>query len=202
MDPYPANESRGTGLVSRWWRLLWPGRNPLARRGDRLEARLAVGLALLVLLAVPFAASLGSETYADRLAQASRDARTKHAVTAKLVAEPAVTVGIGEVHNTHVLARWRLPDGTYRTGEVPVSAAARKGDAIMIWTDRAGEVTTPPVTTTGAATDAVTVGVTTWLVVLTACGLVFVAVRAVLARHRSLQWAREWERVEREWSRR
>ncbi|PXY22318.1 Rv1733c family protein [Prauserella muralis] len=189
------------GRAARFWRWLHPGRNPLSRPGDRLQARLFVVLLLLVLLAVPVAASVGSETYAGRMEVAERDADAKHRATAVLLADAPVSMGVGELETTPVRARWQTPDGTTRTGEVAAYRGSTTGSRIPVWLDDEGNLTTPPVTTAAAATDGVSVGISVWLAVAGVCAAVFAAVHGVLHRLRLAQWARDWARVEREWTR-
>ncbi|MEU6641543.1 hypothetical protein ABZ863_03245 [Saccharomonospora sp. NPDC046836] len=186
----------------RLWRRLYIGRNPLARPGDRLEARLLVTFLLLALAAIPMAASLGSETYAGRLAEAADEAGTRYQTTAELLADAPVTVPTSEVESADVAATWRLPDGTQHVGEVPAHRGAARGTEVPIWLDERGNLTEPPTTRIGAATDATSVALSVWLGVVMLCALVFLTVRGVLSRFRSTQWARDWARVEREWTRR
>ncbi|PXY30468.1 hypothetical protein BAY59_12870 [Prauserella coralliicola] len=191
-----------SGRTARLWRRLFVGRNPLARPGDRLESRLLVILLLLVLFSIPVVASLGSETYASRLAVAEQEAESKHRATAVLLADAPVSMTTGELESVGVLARWERPDGTEQVGEVSAYRGSTRGTEVPVWLDDSGELTSPPITRAGAATDAASVAISAWLGVVALCGLVFLAVRGVLARLRAAQWAREWARVEREWSRR
>ncbi|MBK1782825.1 Rv1733c family protein [Prauserella cavernicola] len=190
------------GRTARLWRRVHVGRNPLARRGDRLEARLLVTFLLVALFAIPVMASLGSETYAARLAVAEREAGAKHQAKAVLLADAPVSMTAGEMENVRVRASWRTPDGFDRVGEVATYRGSTRGTEIPVWLDERGDLTSPPVTKSGAATDAVSVAISAWLGVLALCALVFAAVRGLLSRLRAAQWAREWARVEREWSRR
>lgn len=190
------------GAIRRWWRLLRPGSNPLARSGDRIQARVLLILGLLALLAIPFAASLGSQSYAERIEHVQREARTKHTATAELLADAPVRVTARDVDTVQVPAQWELADGAVRTGEVSVQRGTSKGSEISIWLDESGQLTSAPVTKAGAVTDAVAIGLFAWVAVLILCGLIFGAVHAILMRRHSLRWAQQWARVEREWSRR
>ncbi|MEU3274952.1 hypothetical protein ABZ639_29245 [Saccharomonospora sp. NPDC006951] len=197
-----SGRDRSGGRATRLWRRLYPGRNPLARGSDRLEGRLLVVFLLLSLIALPIAATVGSNTYAARLTDVEREAGLKHRATAELLADAPVTAPAGDVETVKVQARWRLPDGTERVGTLATYRGSVKGTKIPVWLDNAGNLTSPPATKVAAATDGVSVGVSLWFGVVMLFCLVFFTFRAVVARMRAAQWAREWARVERQWSRR
>lgn len=188
--------------VARLWRRFHVGRNPLARGGDRLEARLLVASIVLALVAIPFAVSVGGDTYGTRLAAVQHDQASKHRATAVLLVSAPVSLTVGEVETVRVKARWQLPDGSSRVGRVSTYRGTPKGTEVPVWLDERGGVTAPPATPTSATADAVSVGVSVWLAVVVLCGLIVAATRALLARFHAVQWARDWAVVEREWSRR
>ena len=43
-----------------------------------------------------------------------------------------------------MLAQWRLPDGTLRTGRVSAPSGAAAGSTVMVWVNRAGDLADPP----------------------------------------------------------
>jgi hypothetical protein len=43
-----------------------------------------------------------------------------------------------------MLAQWRLPDGTLRTGSVSAARGAVAGTTVMVWVNRAGDLADPP----------------------------------------------------------
>ncbi|WP_199432271.1 Rv1733c family protein [Qaidamihabitans albus] len=187
--------------IGRWWRLLRPGRNPLARPSDRFEARLLVVLVLLALLAIPVAAAIGSETYTSRLDAARAESASREQVTAELLADALMSMGAPAARPPHVPARWTLPDGTEHTGQVPAYSGATEGTEVTVWVDRSGAVTGAPTTTAGAAFEGVGAGLTIWLGFTVLCGVVFGVARLLVTRSHAQRWAQEWARVEREWSR-
>ncbi|MFD2395913.1 hypothetical protein ACFSVJ_02045 [Prauserella oleivorans] len=136
------------------------------------------------------------------MATLEREAGTKHQTTAVLLADAPVGTSTTELRNVEVPARWYTPDGAPRVGDVSTYRGMAQGTEIAVWVDDAGDLTSPPATPAGAITDGVSVGVSAWLAVVGLCGLVYAGFRALLARARSVYWEREWERVEREWTRR
>src|SRR5690242_18232147 len=81
-----------SGRIARFGRRLDPGRNPVTRVGDRVEAALLMLVFAGALLALPFAAAFGSDTYAAQTARAEQERVTRHPATAvSLVAAPSQT---------------------------------------------------------------------------------------------------------------
>ncbi len=130
-----------------WLRGLWPDRNPLRRASDRLAAAI-VGMTLLAFLVGAPIAALAAGRWAG--GAALHVARSQHAswrqVPAVLLANaPAsVDVGYGGVSLPGVRARWTAPDGTVRRGYVEAASGARAGSTVLIWVNRAGQLTGPP----------------------------------------------------------
>jgi len=126
--------------------------NPLRRGSDRAETVL-LGVLLAVFLAgAPFAAhAAGSWAYtlSAREAQAQR-ASLHHVPATLLEAAP----GWNAYAAPDVDARWRAPDGQVRTGEVFVPPGAAAGSAVLIWTNRAGQLADPPLGPTQLASRA------------------------------------------------
>ncbi|KMS90181.1 Rv1733c family protein [Prauserella rugosa] len=189
-----AEYATSNGRLVRAWRRIRPGRNPLARRGDRWDGRLLVGLVLIAVCAVPLAVSWAGSAYATRLEVVERDAATTHAATATLTENAPVGASGDISHGVRADARWKAPDGTERTGAVPAYRGATAGTEVTVWVDDTGAVTSPPLTRTGAAVDAATLGVTSWLAVLAFGGAGYGLFRILLARARDAAWDREWER--------
>ena len=168
----------------------WLGfdRNPLRRRTDRIDAAIRVLTLILFLVAVPLAT-------AQQVAE--------HQVTAVLLRQ-AQSTGIPDpytsVQMTQVLARWQLPGGAPRSGQVPAPAGARAGSIVPVWIDASGAITRPP------PDHRVIVGDVCVTVVVT--GLVAIAVvlgsgtlaRHVLDRRRMRAWAADWRTTGPRWS--
>lgn len=183
------------GRIARHWRRIRPGRNPLARPGDRWDGRLLVAIVVLAVCAVPMAVSWGMSAYAQRLDDVARDEARTHAVVATLTETAPASTAPGSAQSVRAEARWNAPDGSERTGTVPAYRGATRGTEITVWLDRSGTPTSPPLTRTGAAVDAATVGAGSWLAVLSACGVGYGVFRLLLARSRDAWWDREWARA-------
>lgn len=86
-------KDRLAGLVPRWTVLRAVSRNPLVRRADRIEAAvLAVLIALVVLIGVPFAAASGQAVYESLTHRSAAELQQAKRVAAVVVA-PTPTKG-------------------------------------------------------------------------------------------------------------
>jgi len=174
----------------RLWRGLWPGRNPLRRTCDRVEAAFAAGLLATFLIAAPLLAlfagqwAYGTSVRAQRAAIAAR-----HLVPATLLAgAQAQTIYCC----TKVRARWTAPDGTKRAGWVRAPASAWAGGTVRLWVDRSGRLTDPPLTTSQVTNRTILAAVgapTAAAIALLGAG---VLARWVLDRRRLAAWDAEW----------
>jgi hypothetical protein len=191
--------------VARQWRLLRPGRNPLARRWERIEAGvLAVAIGMCI-AAMPVATGLGS-TIATRempmVGQQAAEQSQSSAVT--LGAAPPVQAGsrgAASMDREHVAARWTVPDGGARTGNIGVPAATAAGTTVPVWLDRNGNPAPEPVTANDVLARAVGIGLLVRLGCATTAAAAVVSARLVLGRFRGREWARDWEEFGRRWSR-
>ena len=83
--------------MSRLVRRAFPGRNPLAAFGDRIEgAVLALGV-VVALLAVPVAAAIGSEIYATHESRVEVEQTSRTQVDAVLVEDAPSMSGAAEM---------------------------------------------------------------------------------------------------------
>lgn len=140
--------------LSRFARRAFPGRNPLATTGDRLEGALLALTAVVALLAVPVVGAFGSEFGSAQLTRAEQERQTRQQVQAVLVAD-APQAGRadpnGSSESASVRATWQAPDGTAREGPVDAAVGRKAGATVPIWVDAAGERARPPLTAEGAA---------------------------------------------------
>ena len=121
-------------------------RNPLRRRSDRVETAV-LGLLLAAFLAgAPFAAhAAGSWAYATSAREAQAQRASLRQVPATLLqAAPAGNAYTNDGGVPEADAQWRAADGQMRTGEVFVSAGAAAGSTVLVWTNRTGQLTGPP----------------------------------------------------------
>jgi hypothetical protein len=168
------------------------GRNELRRPSDRIEGAVLVALSVVFLTVAVMAVFLTAHVYQ---AQRSFAADLRPAV--------AVLSGPGPVlYNQAELAaqaqaRWRLPDGTERSGilsaaVVPAIYGARAGNSVQIWLDRSGEPQLPPATLREIAITALISG---FIVTIGAAGLLMLCYRLcrlALDRHRLARWEAAW----------
>ncbi|MGW4231313.1 Rv1733c family protein [Streptomyces sp. NPDC004980] len=186
--------------------------NPLCRPTDRHEAWVALVALLLMLVAAPALGRLCGGLTDDALQRAVRTQHAqRHLTTAVVVREPsgasrfaqdpesAVAAGTSR---TSVVARWKAPDGTARTGQVATaSRTTTPGARIRIWTDDTGSAAMRPMDTSTARTHAVLAGIG---VTLLAAGLLETARRLVVWRMMQRRYIRldeAWAETGPDWGR-
>jgi hypothetical protein len=180
-----------------------PDGNPLRRKLDRVEAVIFGGLLVIAVAGAPVAATLGGHwAYASSQQAARVQQETSHRVRAELLAVPGAPPGGYSVPSLVVAqARWTAPDGAVRTGEITVPAASVRGEAVAIWTDPAGDLTSTPLTPAQVA-DQGTFGTATGVVLTLVT--VFVAAgitRFLVNRRRMAAWAADWAVTAPVWTR-
>lgn len=176
------------GFGRAWWVRVW-GNNPLVRSSDRLEA-LVVALAVLVIVvATPFAAAVGTSVHDSRSRSVLEQARNTSQATAVAVGRGSVvpqTSGVAFVAR----ATWKV-GGRDHTEVIDWPDRAKVGDRQAIWVDAQGDLASPPPTPDRAVADAVGAGLGVWIGVAgIATGSACLA-RLRLNRWRYAQWDRE-----------
>jgi hypothetical protein len=191
----------------RWFgrlvRRLRPDRNPLRRTSDRVETYLLTGLLVAAAAGAPFAAeAAGQAAYTAALRTEQAQQATTHQVRAVL-AQPA-----GSSNSTYTLstevpvqATWTSVTGVKRTGAVLAQAGSPKGSAVTVWTDAAGNLTSPPMQPAQVAGqgDVAALGAIVGIAALYLCEIVIV--RYVLYRRRMAAWDRDWAVTAKAWNR-
>jgi hypothetical protein len=186
----PAQRSPGSSWLGRLLRGLRLDRNPLRRGSDRAETVILGILMAAFMAGAPFAAhAAGSWTYAASAREAQAQQAALRQVPATLLQAAALWSTTDE---SGASARWRAPDGQVRTGDVvaPVGTPARS--TVMVWVNRAGQLTDPPLQhsqVTGRADIMRVLAVTTLAIVLIMVGWV---ARRTLDRRRLAAWDTEW----------
>jgi hypothetical protein len=182
---------------------LWPDRNPLRRATDRVEAALLVTLLAVFLACAPLL-GVAAWNWAHAAAQrAERDQRaTSHQVSAVLLqsAPPPVLAASGTSSVAEVRAQWMVPGDAVRTGDVPVPGGTKAGNTVTVWIDRAGQLTSPPLSpaqVTGQAAQAAA-GASA-LLALVLAGALLLARRA-LNRRRLAAWDDCWSAIGPRWT--
>ncbi|MBP2363002.1 MULTISPECIES: Rv1733c family protein [Streptomyces] len=194
-------------LGIRRWR-----RNPLCRPTDRHEAWVALVALLLMLVAAPTLGRLCGTLTDDALQRTVRAQHAqRHLTTAVVIREDSGVPRFAhdpesavaeDTTRTSVVARWKAPDGTDRTGRVATaSRVTAPGARIRIWTDETGRAALRPMDASTAHTHAVLAGVG---VTLLAAGLVESARRLVVWRmmqRRYTRLAEAWAETGPDWGR-
>ncbi|MGW4062296.1 Rv1733c family protein [Amycolatopsis sp. NPDC004747] len=186
-----------SGRIARFGRRVRPGRNPVARAGDRVEAFLLLLAIVGAFLAIPFAAAFGSETYAAQTTRAAEERTTRHPATAVSLAEasgqPYSTDGAGApAAGATVPAAWFDARGARHTGDVLADPGSPAGTRVPIWLDERGELAAEPLSTSTLAVDGVFAAVFLWAAITGALVGLYAAVRFVLTRFHAAAWDRAW----------
>ncbi|MHA6793988.1 Rv1733c family protein [Pseudonocardia bannensis] len=180
------------------------GRMP-RRRTDRLEDVLAWLAASLVLLTLVAAIVAGSTVLSRELDRAERERGERTPVRAVLLEEsPMLPVAEGSVvlPPARVPAKWTGTDGAERTGLVTVHGMLRAGTPVRVWVDPSGALVGPPASAASASIVAIVAGAA---ILGAGWGLlagVWIGLRRWIEAHNAVCWAREWDRVGPEWTRR
>ena len=187
-----AGEAKAPGrqLLRRLIRFLMSP-NKLRRSSDRTEAMIVAVLSAAFLCAVAVAPSFGLRIYQWERA---RTANLHQAVAVLSQAGPPASYWFGYGQSA---ARWRLPDGKWRsglltTGNAPGIAGAAAGARVRVWLTRSGEPTDPPPSQSGQVFGAVA------LAFGASCGAGMVLAmsyglaRLVLDRRRLAAWDSDW----------
>ncbi len=191
--------------TGRWLRGMLPDHNPLRRTTDRAEAAILALLLAAFLVGAPLLAIAGGRwAYDSALRAGNGQSMVRHQVTAVLIADapnPPQTI-YGSPVQVGVLARWTVPGGTTRIGEIPATPGAKAGSLVSVWVDTAGRLTTPPLRHSDAA------GQRGLAVVLAPLALSLVMLgwwklaRRALNRRRMAAWDADWQATGPRWSHR
>ena len=171
---------------------------------DRVESAASWILGVLGLVLVAVAVLTGMQLHGNGLEQARADAVNRVSVEATLLEPVDGAIGVDAAASTTQVtapASWTAPDGSARTGTVPVLGSQPAGSTVPVWVDRSsGAIAPPPVDALQAGVTGVVGGLLVLLVgVLVLLGLRAV-VRARCAARNHAAWAREWARYEPLWS--
>lgn len=172
----------------------WPifgllSRNPLVRRSDRIEALVSALAVVVLLLAVPVAAAVGTVVHDSRRDVYAEQAQTRQVVPATITDETAAQK-ISRTGDATMQARWSAA-GTEHRGAVKAPSATKPGDHVAVWVDNNGVLADEPTPTSRAAVDAVTAAVLMWASVAAAAAILVAGTRAVCDRIRAIGWQHE-----------
>jgi hypothetical protein len=182
-------------------RRLWPDHNPLRRAADRAEFAVALVLLAAFLAGTPLTALAAARWAGASGLRTERAQAGWHRVPAVLLHD-APTIG-GSLFNPvawpQVPARWGSPVGP-RTGKVAARPGERAGSIVIVWIDRSGRLTGPPVPAVSLANQvlmaAVSLPAALALVLLGA----WVYAEMLLDRCRMAAWDTDWAVTEPQWT--
>lgn len=177
-----------TFLAAHGWVRRLIGRNPLVRTSDRIEAVATALAVVIVLLAVPVAAAVGTAVHDSRAHAYAEQAATRHQVTATAV-QDSTTIVRPNVIVFVVRARWNA-DGRYHDSTIDWPTSARAGDQTSLWVDARGEAVEEPAAPGQAGLEAVGAAVSLWLGVALAVAVLAFALRWRLDLARFAAWDR------------
>ncbi|PBC40069.1 hypothetical protein CJ179_33830 [Rhodococcus sp. ACS1] len=182
----------------RLWRLAPWSRNPLMRATDRFDSVAAVVMITLILIAVPFAAALGTATYTGLNEQSHSELQTRHAQSAVLIDDPRLVI-IGRAPSRspetqdRATAQWTAPDGALRSTVVDTKPGMHRGDTVDVWVDRDGNVVDEPRSGVGNAEIAVSAALSAWSVAAVCSFVLYMGVRWMNRRSQMRHWDQEWK---------
>ncbi len=186
----PRRPPRGSRLrrLMRGWR---PDRNPLRRTSDRVEAAIIGLLFAAFLVGAPLAWHFaGSWAYPAYMREARVERALVHQVPATLLRAVPGWSASGPGANVEV--RWKAPDGQLRTAPVFVPDGTATGGTVMVWIDRAGELTDPPLQQAQVMSRAQLARVLAVIAVASAVLVTGTLIHQVLVRRRLAAWGAEW----------
>lgn len=188
--------SRWVWVRRRLWGL-WPDRNPLRRRCDRVEAAILAGLVAAFVLGGSLAAlAAGQWAYDSAL-------RTEHADEAAWHQVAAVLLTTAEAWSPATAqARWTAPHGVRRTAWVPAPAGAPAGTSVRVWVDAAGRPAEPPLRHSQVEGQAVMAAIAAVVALAMLLGSAGLFARHVADRRRLAAWDAQWRATGPQWSRR
>jgi hypothetical protein len=182
---------------------LRPDRNPLRRTSDRVETYLLAGLFVATAAGAPFAAQAASHAaYTAALHAEQAQLASRHQVRAVLTqAAGALDIGFGVSTLVPVQAAWTSVTGAKRTGPILAESGTPKRASVTIWTDAAGNLTSPPLQPSQIAGqgDVAALGAIAGIGVLYLCETA--VARHVLYRRRMAAWDADWAVTARAWNR-
>jgi hypothetical protein len=200
LEPAWQRQGRWCGRALRGLR---PDRNPLRRTVDRVETYLLAVLFVVTAAGAPFAAQFASHIgYDSALRTEQAQIASSHLVRATLTQDASAGVNAFTVsEQVPVLATWTSVTGVRHSGEVLAPAASLRGTAVTVWTNAAGDLTSPPLQPSQvrgqgelAATGAVVA-----VCALCLCGAC--VIRHTANKRRLSAWAADWAVTSAAWNR-
>lgn len=196
---------RTTGRLTRFARRLWMGRNPLHRRMDRIEAWITTGLLAIFLAGAPLSwIATGRWVHSGGRAEQRAQQAWRQVPAVLLHSAPALPRFYFRTSwdpGVVVLARWTMPGGQVRTGEVSVPAGTLMGRTVRVWVDGTGRLTGPPLSTSALAKRVFGAEVLAPLALAALLLSLARVVRWQMDRRRLAGWEADWAFTGPRWSR-
>ncbi|WP_031513566.1 hypothetical protein [Streptomyces sp. NRRL F-5123] len=201
-----ARRSRTTRFAWRW------RRNPLRRRSDLVEAWIGL-VTVLLICTVPLVGWWAGQSADRALTRVARVQRSERSLVPATVVPASAARGARTAPGAEravgrqadpageEVLRWTAPDGTSRSGKVPLDLEVWHGTRLLLWTDHQGGLVAPPLDHATATAHAALAGVTTAGV---AAGALLLARQLLLWRltqRRMESWDRAWARFGQDWGR-
>jgi hypothetical protein len=175
------------------WRLgrLFMGPNKLRRRTDRAESVIVFVLSVVFLAAMAAAPYLGVRIYQVQETHAPH-LHPSVAVLSQRGPTGDYIVGYGQA-----AARWRMPDGQWRSGTLTTDTApgisgAPAGARIQVWLNGSGQPAAPPGTQAGRVFTAALLTMDAIGVAAIVLFIFYLLCRRALDRRRLAEWESDW----------
>jgi hypothetical protein len=98
-------------------------------------------------------------------------------------------------------ARWKVPGGAERAGEIPAPAKAQRGTIVPIWISRQGTLASQPLSAWQVTSWAWTAGAVAGLGLALALALLASLTHLIMNRRRLAAWEADWAATGPRWTR-
>jgi len=176
------------------------GRNELRRPSDRIEGVVVVALSAAFLMAAVMAAFMAEHIY-----QSQRAAAAGLRPAAAVLSQAGPVAGNAVEPAAQAQARWRLSNGTERSGFLTTQTApaiydARTGTSVQVWLDRSGKPQPPPPGQPDIILNALIAGISITAGTALLLILCYRLCRLALDRHRLAKWGSAWAATGPRWT--
>jgi hypothetical protein len=186
-----------TGRLTRFARRLWLGRSPLHRRADRIEAWIMAGLLVVFLAGAPLSWIAAGRWVQHGGQSEQRAQQSWHQIPAVLLETaprlPRYYDRTSWAPQVRVVARWNLPSGQAREGDISVPAGTPIGQRVRVWVDSSGRPTGPPLFPSVLANREVSAEVIAPLALAILLLALARLIRWVMDRRRLAGWEADWD---------
>ncbi|MBJ8346974.1 hypothetical protein [Antrihabitans sp. YC2-6] len=186
-----------TNWGARLWQLGPWNTNKLMRTSERVYTT-AVLIAVVVLaVAVPICATIGTNSYSNKRDSILADRATKHEVWASVV-DAVKSTGPSNLRSgatasdmTKVEVEWTVGGRVVRATQ-RINGHVETGDQVAVWTNDAGERVDPPLPTSAAASFGIWSAITSFSVIAATLIASIGGFRWALDTRNSRRWTHEW----------